>query len=147
MSRWVKILTIALAVSVVLNVFFVGFWTARAARHWHQRRASESFYGTIDPVPVAGETWKRHGIVLQRRREAIDAARQAVRDALVAEPFRAEALETALAKLRTETSETQAAFHAALVQVVRELSPEARRRLASSRWLGGFDRYHPVPPR
>jgi uncharacterized membrane protein len=141
MSRSTKILAIALAVSVVLNVFFVGFWAARSIGRWHQRRATDSFYGPVDRVLAVGETWKRHGVVLRQRREAVDAARSAVRDALAAEPFRPEVLDTALARLRAETVETQAAFHTALVQVARELGPEARHRLASTRWLDRLDRH------
>jgi uncharacterized membrane protein len=144
MNRSTKILAIALAVSVVFNVFFVGFWAARSVRRWHQRSVPDSFVSAIDRVPSVGETWKRHGVLLRQRRESVDAARLAVRNALVAEPFQPEALETALAKLRAETAETQAAFHAALVQIVRELTPEARHRLAESRWLEQLDQPRPA---
>jgi uncharacterized membrane protein len=144
MNRSAKILAIALTVSVVLNVFFLGFAAARAFRRWHSRPAADSFYASVERAPAFGEAWRRHGALLGQRREAIDAARLAVRNALVADPFQPEVLETALAKLRAETSETQAAFHAALVQTVRELSPEARRRLAESRWLERLDRHGPA---
>jgi hypothetical protein len=144
MNRSTKILAIALAVSVVLNVFFVAFWTARSARHWRQQRMPDSFSGAIDRAPAIGEKWNRHGALLGQRREAVDAARMAVRDALVAEPFKPESLEAALAKLRAETAETQAAFHAALVQIVRELGPEARHRLAQSGWIERLDHHHPA---
>jgi uncharacterized membrane protein len=144
MSRSTKIYAIALAISVALNVFFVGFWAARSVRRWHQRRATDSFYGTVDRVPTVGESWKRHGVVLRQRREAVDAARLAVRDALAAEPFRPEALDAALARLRAETVETQAAFHTALVQIVRDLGPEARHRLAGSKWFDRLNRHNPA---
>jgi hypothetical protein len=144
MNRSTKILAIALAVSVLLNVFILGFWAARLVRRSGQRPAADSFYSAIDHVPAIGDTWKRHGVLLRQRREAVDNARTAVRDALVAEPFRPEVLETALAKLRAETAETQAVFHTALVQIVRELGPEARQRLAESRWLERLDRHRPA---
>jgi hypothetical protein len=147
MNRSTKGLAIALAISVVLNVFFLGFWAARSLRHWHERRVPETFFSAIDDTPAVGEAWKRHGVVLRQRRQSVDAARMAVHDALVAEPFRPETLETALAKLRAETAETQAAFHAALVQIARDLGPEARRRLAESRWLDRLDRRGPAPGR
>jgi uncharacterized membrane protein len=144
MNRSAKMLAVALTVSVVLNVFFLGFAATRALRRWHARPAADPFYASVERAPAIGDALRRHGALLGQRREAVDTARQAVRTALVAEPFRPEDLEAALAKLRAETSETQAAFHAALVHVVRELSPEARRRLAESRWLERLDRHGPA---
>jgi uncharacterized membrane protein len=143
MNRPTKILAIALVASVVVNVFFVGFWAARSVRRWREPRPLDSFYSAVEHIPAIRETWTRHRALLRQRRDAVDSARSAVRGALLAEPFKPEALEAALAKLRAETSETQAAFHAALVQIVRELSPEARHRLAESRWLEQIDHRHP----
>ena len=75
--------------------------------------------------------------MLNPRREAVDSARQAVREALTREPFQPEALEAALARLRTETGEAQGALHKAFVERARELGPDKRRRLSNSRWFLG----------
>jgi len=136
-TRLTKILAIALAVSVALNVFFLGFWATRAVRRWHEGRSPDSFEREMDRPAAMRGMWKTHGPVLEHRRAALDIARRAVREALVAEPFQPQALEAALAKLRGETDETQAALHRALVQMATELSPEERRRLADSTWFVG----------
>ena len=81
--------------------------------------------------------WKRHAASLGARHEAIDTARQSVREALIAEPFQAPALEHALASLRKETDETQVMLHRALVESAADMSLEERRKLADSRWVMG----------
>jgi uncharacterized membrane protein len=140
MTRATRILALALSASLALNVFFLGFGVARFMTKGPARR-EDSFERPGDlGAPMRG-MWKGHAGVLQPRREAVDAARRAVREALVAEPFQAEALESALATLRNDRGEAAAAMHRALVERARQLSPEERRQVAASRWFLG------LPPR
>jgi uncharacterized membrane protein len=133
MNRLTRNLVLALVVSVVVNVFFVGLLAGRFMRSaTRDVRAPEAF--EIEAAPMRG-VWRKRDAVLRPRSDAVDAARHAVRDALVAEPFNAEALEAALSGLRTQTDAAQVALHRALVDAARELSPEDRRRLADSRWF------------
>jgi uncharacterized membrane protein len=85
-------------------------------------------------APMRG-VWRRRDAVLQPRSEAVDAARRAVRDALVAEPFDPAAMDSALAGLRVQTDAAQVVLHRALADAARELNAEDRRRLADSRWF------------
>jgi hypothetical protein len=125
-SRSLKLLVVALAVSVVLNIFGFGFFVARMARRSHDGRGNSSLR----------EKWKEQAGPLRGRREAVERARRAVREALVAEPFDSQALTAALASLRAETNETQEALDQALVRFALGLGPEERRKLAESRWFG-----------
>jgi uncharacterized membrane protein len=81
--------------------------------------------------------WKRHDAMLRPRGEALEASRRKVTEALLAEPFQPEALDSALAQLRTETDGAQRALHRALVESARDLSPDDRRQMAMSGWLVG----------
>jgi uncharacterized membrane protein len=130
-------LWLALAASVALNIFFVGFFVARFARSPHDGRAST--FETWNERGALREKWREHMSKLGPHREAVETARRAVRAALAAEPFDAAALAAALAALRTETNDTQAALDEALVRFAGGLSPEERRRLAESRWFGALE--------
>jgi uncharacterized membrane protein len=133
MSRVVRNLAILLTVSVLINVFFVGLWAGRFMRSaTREARGPDTF--EVDSAPMRG-VWRKRDAMLRPRSDAVDAARRVVRDALVAEPFDPQALESALADLRTQTDAAQVALHRALVDAARELGPEDRRRLADSRWF------------
>ncbi len=132
MSRLTRNLIACLVVSVIVNVFFAGLWAGR-----FMRRAGRGFGPEIsetDSAPMRG-IWKKRDALLRSRGEAVDAARRLVREALAAEPFNPEALESALAGLRAETGAAQIALHRALVDAAREQSPSERRRLADSGWF------------
>jgi uncharacterized membrane protein len=139
MSRLTKSLAIFLLASVLMNVFLVGLFAGRIARgRSHEARGVDpSTQGEIDSSAPMRGVWRRHDAALRPRSEAVDSARQAVREALVAEPFKPETLEAALLRLRTETGGAQEALHRALVETAREQSLEDRRRLAASRWFLG----------
>ncbi len=142
MSRIARNLAIALVVSAVLNVFFIGLWAGRFLRRGPGPRAAASFDETMDTAGPMRRVWRGRDEALRPKSEAVDAARRAVRDALVSDPFDAPALESALARLRTDTNDAQVALHRAMVDAARELSLEERRRLADSRWFlrGGLPR-------
>jgi uncharacterized membrane protein len=134
MSRLVRNLVFALAASVLVNVFFVGMWAGRFMRSATREARGPDAVEIDGTAPMRG-VWRRRDAVLRPRSEAVDAARRAVRDALVAEPYNPEAMETALTNLRAQTDSAQVALHRALADAARELGPEDRRRLAESRWF------------
>src|SRR5262245_51387418 len=101
MSRLTRNLIWALAASVLVNVFFVGLAAGRFMR-------SATRVETDQGAPMRG-VWRRRDALLRPRSEAVDAARRSVHDALVAEPFNAEAMESALAGLRAQTDAAQIA--------------------------------------
>lgn len=135
MSRLTKNLVIALVASVLLNVFVAGLWAGRLVRRGHPGRSPETFDGEVDASGPMRRVWRAHDATLRPKREAVETARAAVRDALVAEPFNPDALEASLSQLRTETNEAQVALHRALVESARGLSVEDRRRVAASSWF------------
>ncbi|MGD8863885.1 MAG: periplasmic heavy metal sensor [Myxococcales bacterium] len=67
---------------------------------------------------------------VRAQRQATRAARRAVHDALLAEPFDRAALERAFAELREQRAQAQAAAHATVVELADKLGPEERRKLA-----------------
>lgn len=138
-ARW---LVIALAISVSLNLFALGFVVARALRppHLpHPRAEHGPFLGPHSLMregfgpkarPLLDGVMERHGADLREERAALRKARRAVRDALLSEPFDAAALEQALAALRERTDSSQRQMHEALVELARSLPLEQRKLLA-----------------
>jgi uncharacterized membrane protein len=131
-----KRLVFVLAVSLALNIFFIGFYSAR----WFRRAP-----GHVGPFDTWGdrsalrEKWKEQAGALRGRREAVETARRAVRAAFAADPFDGQALAAALASLRGETNETQRALDEALVRFAETMGPEDRKHVAESRWFGSFE--------
>ena len=134
-------LAIALAVSVAVNLFLVGFIAMRAYRggrhhergHRHGHELGPRAFGR-DGDPQADQAMRR---VMQRREAALRAqgrklraTRGAVSAAFRAEPFDPQALARELAELRAQTAESQRLMHEALVEVAPTLTPEQRARLA-----------------
>ncbi|HEY3592444.1 MAG TPA: periplasmic heavy metal sensor [Polyangiaceae bacterium] len=136
MSDKGKRLAILLAVSVALNIFFVGFYSARWIRKSPGHLGSFDTWGDRSALR---EKWKEQSGSLRGRREAVESARRTVRLAFAADPFEAEALAAALAALRGETNETQQAVDEAIVRFAATLGPEDRKRVAESRWFGNFE--------
>lgn len=141
MNTTVKRLWIALAISMTLNLFALGFMSARLL---HGRGGGHGgprgpFFGPrallMDPElrgsmdgPMRGVI-ERHRESLRAQRQELRQARQAVHAALTAEPFDGEALEQALARLRQRTEQSQALMHAALVEIAPTLTHQQRERL------------------
>jgi uncharacterized membrane protein len=126
-----KRLSWALALSVGLNVFLLGFGTAR----WFQRRAHSS----VDDAPRGPRG--THGIFgaptpeLRAKRSELRAARGQVGEALESEPFDRERMEEALANLREKTADGQRELHEHLLQRISTLPLEQRKRFAKSRYF------------
>lgn len=127
-------LLLALLASLALNVFFLGFYSARIGRRWSGRGVD-----AWGDHAALREKWKEQTGGLRGRREGVEAARRGVRAAFAAEPFDAQSLAAALAALRTETNETQAAVDQALVRFASTLGTDDRKKVAESRWFGSFE--------
>jgi uncharacterized membrane protein len=141
-SSLTKRLSWALAVSLALNLFLLGFGSARwlrreahgADRHGsaHERRELPKLFG--EPTPE-----------LRAQHRALRDARRQVGEAIEAEPYQAARTESALAELRETTRRGQELLHAKLLERVAKLSPEERQTLARKRFLRGPDAREPDP--
>ena len=130
MTPALKRLRWALALSLALNVFLLGFASAR----WLQRRSHWSADARHKEHPMRrllGPATPE----LRAQRGELRAARREVGDALEAEPFDRERMARALAKLREETSEGQRKLHERLLERAATLSLEQRRQFAESRFF------------
>ena len=131
MTPLAKRLSIALALSIAVNLLLAGIFAGRA---FHRRppppERGMALRGEPDGrrAPLRG-LLREHGDELREKRRAIGEARRTARTALEAEPFDRGALERALEALRKETGESQAIMHRAIVEAASKGSPEERRKL------------------
>jgi Spy/CpxP family protein refolding chaperone len=145
MTPLVRKLVIALAVSVALNLFGLGFVVARGLRH----RDQLAMHGPGMRPPAGMDFGPRHMMrglrdlgpagqqMMDARREAMRAHHRALRDAqdavnkaLTAEPFDPNKLNAALAELRARQAAAAQAAHGALVDLAGKLDADQRRALA-----------------
>ena len=141
-SKW---LIGALTVSVVVNLLLAGFVVGRMSGDFGIR-------GGIGPVPQLKflEEDRRREVFqgLETRRalkpklRKLRTAQRDMRAALIAEPFEEEALSETLAEFRRRLDESQALSHQRFVAVVSRLTPDERRKLAST-----LDRHRKPPDR
>ena len=141
-SKW---LIGALIVSVVVNLLLAGFVVGRMSGDFGIR-------GGIGPVPQLKflEEDRRREVFqgLETRRalrpklRKLRTAQRDMRAALLAEPFEEEALSETLAEFRRRLDESQALSHQRFVAVVSRLTPDERRKLAST-----LDRHRKPPDR
>lgn len=122
-------------VSVVLNVFLIGFLAGRHAfgpggcspRGVGRAAGPRSeFHKYVAPEQRALLRTKLHDVRTSRER---------VRAALEREPFDKAALEAALTGLRAHSEALQLDMHRMLIEGAEKLPLEQRKRLASSRFL------------
>lgn len=117
--------------SAVLNVFLIGFLAGRHA-------LGPGGCGGRGPArgdgrgPMQQMLTKVDRARLKQQLGQVRAAREQVRETLVAEPFDPAKLEAALTRLREQSSAIQLDMHRGLVESARNLTPEQRRRLADS---------------
>jgi uncharacterized membrane protein len=149
MKRW---LTIALAASVALNLFFLGVWAARLWRHrqWHSERGGDAALlapgAPGNPARPESRRGRRGGRdplswMTQEERGALRPQRQALvtkrRDAervLNSEPFDAAQLRAALEAMRAQTTQIQSSVHERLLERAQSSTPEERKKLAEASW-------------
>ena len=136
---------VVLAVSLALNLFFVGVWTGRHFAHRPHGPAGDvlgvrGFLRRSGLEEVSPEVKK----IIHARRDAIrdcvralGKAREGVRRVLEARPFDPGALDTALREVEARNDALQRAMHGALADVARVVDPEQRERMASALWPRG----------
>lgn len=133
---------VALAISVALNLFLLGFGVA----HWLTLRG----HGVPGELR-AGAPWVLHGrhfreLLRSHRDElaprvnAIRSARRAALESLGKEPFDREELRTRLDALRETTTQAQTEIHELLLEAAQTMTPEERQRLADAQRRGPGER-------
>jgi uncharacterized membrane protein len=136
-------LRLLLAASLALNLLGGGYLAGSALRAW---RSSDAPAASVrEALRHAPEETRERLRALAREREgafadlrgAADAARARAMSVAGAEPLDAEALAAALSDLRRIEGERAALRHAALVETMATLPPEARRA-----FLARLDRRH-----
>lgn len=159
-QRW---LTIALAISVGLNLFFVGVAAARWWQHqkWHSERWGDRASLSAPAQKSDGErperrhrrgrplSWMTEAerAELRPKRQALIGIRRNAEHMLSTEPFDPAKFQGALEALRSETAQIQAAVHQKLVQHAATLSLEERRKLAAVSWGTPGERSRKSRPR
>jgi hypothetical protein len=120
----IKRLSWALALSIGLNLFLVGFGVARAWRaHGDHRPGLMRVLGP--PTPA-----------LRAQHQELNAARRQVGEALEAEPFDRGRAERALTELRKTAGRSQELLHQRLLERAAQMTPEQRHKLAAVRFSG-----------
>jgi uncharacterized membrane protein len=150
-------LVIALSISVALNLFLLGFMSARGlGRREHRHPPPHRPHpAQVDerPGPRAGgaphvnaprmlrkarrlglgeeaqAVLKEQRAAMRERRKGLRAARESVARAMTAEPFDPAALEAAFDAQRQAHSAAQAAAHATMVELASKLDADGRARL------------------
>jgi uncharacterized membrane protein len=130
---------IMLGVSVALNLFFLGLFSARV---FQRVEARPDRHGAVSVGPR--RAWQRSRSFewmseaeradLRPRRKELRGARHAAEEALRAEPFDAERLRRSLSDLRQQTEQIQANVHERMLERAASMSPEERKRLADTQW-------------
>lgn len=140
-------MTIALSVSLALNLFLGGFVVARAVHRSHRHASGGPIMGPgglmrDGEMPEQARTvMRRHRPALREHRKGLRAAGREVHAALAQEPFEPRRLKQALAKTRKYTGQSQAALHEALVEVASKVGPKHRKKLGRAAMAG-----HPQRP-
>lgn len=136
-----RTLALVLAVSVGLNLFFLGVFAARA---WQRAewRAARQAHGRAGWGP--GGDGKRaepfrwlsdaERAELRPRRKALRSLRREAEGILRAESFDSARFRSTLDALRRETDAIQASVHELMIRRAESLNVEQRRRLADANW-------------
>jgi hypothetical protein len=147
MTLTTRKLAIALAVSVALNLFVLGFGAARMLGRdgrMHEPRAEQQFrdrgeWGPRGPGPHMFDMMGPRSGAMREHVNALRQAQRAVATALTADPFERPALEAALAQLRQRQSAAAEASHAALCDLAQKLDKPGRHALVER---GRFPHMH-----
>lgn len=146
MTPLVRKLVIALAVSVALNLFGLGFVVARGLRHRDQLAMMHGpgmhpppgmdfgprrmMHGMRELGPVGQQMMDARREAMREHHRALRDAQDAVNKALTAEPFDPNKLNAALGDLRARQAAAAQAAHGALVDLAGKLDANQRRALA-----------------
>lgn len=136
MTPFAKRLSIALAVSIAINLLLAGIWVGRMFHRPRPPRGEHEMPALHAERegrrgPLRG-LYREHGDELREKRRAIGDARRSAREALEKEPFVRADLENALAALRKETGSSQEIMHRALVDAAEKGTPEERKKLGKA---------------
>jgi uncharacterized membrane protein len=131
-----------LAVSLALNLFFLGLMAGRhlplRGRPSPDDTADARFFlrhsGLRDAGPEVKALMRARRGEVRQHMHAVAEARERVRVALQADPFDPVQVEQALRQTRELTAEMQSDMHQTLADVATKLNPEQRRRMADSLW-------------
>jgi uncharacterized membrane protein len=133
-SRWI------LFVSLALNLFFLGAWAAFAWRHfaWERHRpwSPATRIERLAAALPAGDAEKlrsefhTHQGNIEAAIASFRQAQHAMREALRAEPFNADALRAAMAEARSARGKLDEALQDVIASAGAAMTPEGRRSLA-----------------
>jgi uncharacterized membrane protein len=130
-----RTLAILLAISVALNLFFLGVaasWAWHRSHDGHDRRHAVIHRGDRpDSTSWLSEAERDE---LRPRRKALRGLRREAEGLLRAETFDGEKFSGSLSALRAETDAIQAALHELLVKKASGAGLEERRSLADANW-------------
>lgn len=144
MNKLSRQLSIALAISLAINLFFIGFVTARLVLKSERRELLQQQPYSRGPVGLFGATealgnprpmerlLRKHIQDFKPKRELLRETRERIVKALAADPFDSEELNKALGDLRKATQESQIALHSAFVELATSVSPRERLLLSKS---------------
>jgi uncharacterized membrane protein len=135
MTPLAKRLSIALAVSIALNLLLGGIMLGRVFHRPHpppraEREGPAARFERDGRRGPLRELFREQGDALREKRRAIGEARRTARTALESEPFDRAALERALETLRKETGSSQELMHRAIVEAAAKGSADERKKLA-----------------
>jgi len=136
MSPTTKWLGIGLVASLALNLFVMGAWIGKFARHGDRVETERVTLGAMtDSLSPQGRKLLRQSMRTNRKEaipifKQLNDARGRANEALDAEPYNPDAYAAALRDIRTYSEAGQTLLHATLVDVVGKLSPADRHRLA-----------------
>lgn len=134
--RW---LAVALAVSLLVNLVLVGFMAGRYSAGAVRPPSFDPMLGMRGAAGILSEQrreelrprlrqFRAAGPSLKRLR----GTQRTLSDAVTADPFEREKLESALASFRNDLLASQESSHGAFVDLVAALTPEERKRMLKS---------------
>ena len=134
-----KTLSVALFVSLALNLFIGGAMVGRwgwhggyhegGGRHWGAKFWLGRALGE-EAAPKVEKLWEAHRAQLQPLRTEAKQAREAIHATLAADPFDAEAYTAALDASLEKRTAIRASHHAFMIELATTLSPAQRAKLA-----------------
>jgi len=136
MPRWAVAVLLG---SLMLNMVFVGAAAGRLWSHygfgWHAHQREGGMRAFLHALPDArreelGKVLRYNREAARAEREKVRSLRQAVRDAIVREPFDKAALEAALAELNAARLGFRQRVTSDLAQMVAQMTPEERKLFA-----------------
>jgi uncharacterized membrane protein len=150
-----RTLSIALIVSLAINLFVVGVFVVGFLFHWPERHVQSGrpfpqwmarrsldrdTRGKVDTI------WREAHPALRMRGRAMRKARREVRRQLRADPLDRKALDASYIELRERTVAAREALKEVLTKVALTLNAEQRRKYFKRRFRHRYRRRPPPPP-